>query len=202
VVEAYRRELRALADAGCRYVQLDEVPIALYCDVKRWGQMHRQESDARATLFEVFPRLINDALAGRPASLHVGMHLCRGNNQSGWISEGGYDPVAEMLFNHINVDSYFLEYDTARAGTFAPLRFVPKNKTVVLGLVSSKLPGLEAKDELKRRIDEAARYIDLDQLALSPQCGFASTAPGNKLTPEQQAAKLRLVVEVAHEVWG
>ncbi|HEV8718353.1 MAG TPA: 5-methyltetrahydropteroyltriglutamate--homocysteine S-methyltransferase [Candidatus Binatia bacterium] len=202
VVEAYQKELQALAGAGCRYVQLDEVPIALYCDVKRWGQMHRQESDARKMLSEVFPQLINDALAGRPASLHLGMHLCRGNNQSGWISEGGYDPVAEMLFNEINVDSYFLEYDTARAGTFEPLRFVPKQKSVVLGLVSSKLPQLEPKDELKRRIDEAAKYIDLDQLALSPQCGFASTAPGNRLTFEQQRAKLRLVVEVAHEVWG
>jgi len=202
VVEAYQKELQALAKVGCRYVQIDEVPIALYCDVKRWTQMHRQESDARTMLFEVFPRLINDALSGRPESMHVGMHLCRGNNQSGWISEGGYDPVAEMLFNQINVDSYFLEYDTTRAGTFEPLRFVPKHKTVVLGIVSSKLPQLESKDELKRRIDEAAKYVDLDQLALSPQCGFASTAPGNKLTPEQQRAKLRLVVEVAHEVWG
>ncbi len=202
VVDAYQRELQALAGAGCRYVQLDEVPIALYCDVKRWEQMHRQGSDARTMLFEVFPQLINDALAGRPASLHVGMHLCRGNNQSGWISEGGYDPVAEMLFNDITVDSYFLEYDTARAGTFEPLRFVPRHKSVVLGIVSSKLPQLEAKDELKRRIDEAAKFIDLDQLALSPQCGFASTAPGNRLTLAQQTAKLRRVVEVARDVWG
>src|SRR5262245_7266225 len=202
VVEAYQRELQALAGAGCRYVQLDEVPIALYCDVKRWAQMHRQESDARKMLFEVFPKLINDALAGRSVSLHVGMQLCRGNNQSGWISECGYDPVAEMLFNEINVDSYFLEYDTPRAGTFEPLRFVPKNKSVVLGLVSSKLPQLESKEDLKRRIDEATKFIALDQLALSPQCGFASTAPGNRLTPEQQTAKLRLVVEVAREVWG
>jgi 5-methyltetrahydropteroyltriglutamate--homocysteine methyltransferase len=201
IVDAYQKELQALADAGCRYVQIDEVPIALYCDMKRWEQMSRQGGDARKILFEVFPQLINDALANRPTSLHVGMHLCRGNNQSGWISEGGYDPVAEMLFNRINVDSYFLEYDTPRAGTFAPLRFVPKNKTVVLGLVSSKLPQLESKDELKRRIEEAAKYIDLDQLALSPQCGFASTAPGNKLTFEQQRAKLRRVVEVAREVW-
>ncbi len=202
VVNAYQKELQALAGAGCRYVQLDEVPIALYCDVKRWAQMHRQESEARKMLFEIFPQLINDALAGRPASLHIGMHLCRGNNQSGWISAGGYDPVAEMLFNEINVDSYFLEYDTARAGTFEPLRFVPQHKSVVLGIVSSKLPQLESKDELKRRIDEAAEFIDRDQLALSPQCGFASTAPGNKLTPDQQKAKLRRVVEVAREVWG
>ena len=130
------------------------------------------------------------------------MHLCRGNNQSGWLTEGGYDPVAEMLFNKINVDSYMMEYDTARAGTFAPLRFVPTHKSVVLGIVSSKLPQLESKDDLKRRIDEASKYIDLDQLGLSPQCGFASTAPGNKLTPDEQRAKLRRVVEVAQEVWG
>jgi 5-methyltetrahydropteroyltriglutamate--homocysteine methyltransferase len=201
VVDAYQRELHALAAAGCRYVQLDEVPIALYCDPRRWKQRSRRGVDVRKILFDVFPKLINDALAGRPASLHVGMHLCRGNNQSGWISEGGYDPVAEMLFNEINVDSYFLEYDTARAGTFEPLRFVPKHKAVVLGLVSSKLAQLESKDALKRRIEEAAKYIDLDQLGLSPQCGFASTAPGNKLTFEQQRAKLRLVVEVAREVW-
>ena len=130
------------------------------------------------------------------------MHLCRGNNQSGWLTEGGYDPVAEMLFNKINVDSYMMEYDTARAGTFAPIRFVPTHKSVVLGIVSSKLPQLESKDDLKRRIHEASKYIDLDQLGLSPQCGFASTAPGNKLTPDEQRAKLRRVVEVAQEVWG
>jgi 5-methyltetrahydropteroyltriglutamate--homocysteine methyltransferase len=134
--------------------------------------------------------------------MHLAMHLCRGNNQSGWFTEGGYDPIAEVLFNKINVDSYFLEYETARAGTFEPLRFVPKNKTVVLGLVSSKLPQLESKDLLKRRIDEAARYIDLDQLCLSPQCGFASSTEGNRLTEDEQFAKLRLVVEVANEVWG
>jgi len=202
IIDAYQKELRALTDAGCRYIQIDEVPIALYCDLKRWERLSGQGIDPRKVLFEVFPQLINKALANRPVSLHIGRHLCRGNNQSGWISEGGYDPVAEMLFNQINVDSYFLEYDTARAGTFEPLRFVPKNKTVVLGIVSSKLPQLESRDELKRRIDEAAKYIDLDQLALSPQCGFASTAPGNKLTPEQQRAKLRLIVEVAREVWG
>jgi 5-methyltetrahydropteroyltriglutamate--homocysteine methyltransferase len=130
------------------------------------------------------------------------MHICRGNNQSHWSAEGGYDLIAEKLFNEINVDSYFLEYDTPRAGSFEPLRMVPKHKTVVLGLVSSKFPELESKDDLKRRIDEAAKYIDLDQLSISPQCGFASTAPGNHITFEQQRAKLRLVVEVAREVWG
>ncbi|MGH7863735.1 MAG: 5-methyltetrahydropteroyltriglutamate--homocysteine S-methyltransferase [Candidatus Binataceae bacterium] len=202
VVDAYRKELPALAAAGCRYVQLDEVPIAMYCDPKRREQITRGGIDANQVLFDTFPNLINDALAGRPKSIHVAMHLCRGNNQSGWLTEGGYDLVAEMLFNQINVDSYLLEYDTARAGTFAPLRFVPKNKSVVLGLVSSKVGQLEAKDDLRRRIDEASKYVDIDQLGLSPQCGFASTAPGNKLTPAQQKAKLRLVVEVAREVWG
>jgi 5-methyltetrahydropteroyltriglutamate--homocysteine methyltransferase len=202
IIDAYRKELRALADAGCRYIQLDEVPIALYCD-SQYAE-HRKASgiDVDKVLFDIFPKLINEALSDHPASLHVAMHLCRGNNQSGWLTQGGYDPVAEMLFNQINVDSYFLEYDTTRAGTFEPLRFVPKNKAVVLGIVSSKLPRVESKNELKARIDEAAKYIDLDQLGLSPQCGFASTAPGNKLTPDEQNAKLRRVVEVAREVWG
>ncbi len=202
IVDAYRKELRALADAGCRYVQLDEVPIAMYCDPRRVEQMSRGGLDVNQVLFDTFPNLINAALQDRPRSLHVTMHLCRGNNQSGWLTQGGYDPVADMLFNRINADSYFLEYDTSRAGTFEPLRFVPKHKSVVLGIVSSKLPRLETKDELKGRIDEAAKYIDLDQLGLSPQCGFASTAPGNKLTPEDQSAKLRQIVEVAKEVWG
>jgi 5-methyltetrahydropteroyltriglutamate--homocysteine methyltransferase len=202
VVEAYRSELHALAAAGCRYVQLDEVPIAMYCDPRWVAQMSAIGVDTNKILFSQFPNLINQALAERPAGLHVAMHLCRGNNQSAWLTEGGYDPVAEMLFNQINVDSYFLEYDTARAGTFEPLRLLPKNKSVVLGIVSSKRPELESKEELKRRIEEAARFCDLDQLALSPQCGFASTAPGNKLTPDQQRAKLSRVLEVAHEVWG
>jgi 5-methyltetrahydropteroyltriglutamate--homocysteine methyltransferase len=202
IVDAYRKELRALAQAGCRYVQLDEVPIAMYCDPRRVEHMSRGGIDVNKVLFRTFPDLINAALAGRPASLHVAMHLCRGNNQSGWLTEGGYDPVAEMLFNEINVDSYFLEYDTARAGTFEPLRFVPANKSVVLGIVSSKVSRLESADELKRRIDEAAEYADIDQLGLSPQCGFASTAPGNRVSFEDQTAKLRRIVEVAREVWG
>jgi methionine synthase II (cobalamin-independent) len=202
IVEAWRSEFRTLADAGCRYVQLDEVPIAMYCDQAYASRMTKSGVDVNALLFETFPGLINAALEGRAPTLHVAMHLCRGNNQSGWLTEGGYDPVAEMLFNRINVDSYFLEYDTSRAGTFEPLRFVPKNKTVVLGIVSSKLARLESKDELKRRIDEASQYIDADQLGISPQCGFASTSPGNRLTQEQQFAKLRRIVEVAREVWG
>jgi methionine synthase II (cobalamin-independent) len=201
IVEAYQRELSALAEAGCRYVQLDEVPLALYCDPRHRNRMAANGVDI-GRAYETFTDLINGALTNHPPSLHVAMHLCRGNNQSGWLSEGGYDPVADMLFNQIEVDSYFLEYDTSRAGTFAPLRFVPKNKSVVLGIVSSKLPRLESKDELKRRIDDAARHLDLDQLGLSPQCGFASTAPGNKLTAEQQKAKLERIVDVAREVWS
>jgi len=202
VVDAYQKELPALAAAGCRYVQLDEVPIAMACDPKRQAQIKAGGRDAEDILYNVYPNLINDAIANHPRSIHIAMHLCRGNNQSGWLTEGGYDPVAEMLFNKINVDSYMLEYDTTRAGSFAPLRFVPKHKSVVLGIVSSKLAQLESKDDLKRRIDEAAKYIELDQLGISPQCGFASTAPGNKLTFDEQAAKLRRVVEVAREVWG
>jgi 5-methyltetrahydropteroyltriglutamate--homocysteine methyltransferase len=202
IVDAYRKEIRALADAGCRYLQLDEVPIAMYCDPRRVEQMTRSGLDVKKVLFETFPNLINAAIADRPSSMHVTMHLCRGNNQSGWLTEGGYDPVAEMLFNQINVDSYFLEYDTSRAGTFEPLRLVPANKSVVLGIVSSKVPRLESKDELKQRINVAAKYIDLDQLGLSPQCGFASTSPGNRLTPDEQYAKLRRIVEVAQDVWG
>ena len=202
IVDAYRKEFRALADAGCHYVQLDEVPIAMYCDAARNEHMRRNGIDVDKVLHDTFPNLVNGALEGRPKTLHVTMHLCRGNNQSGWLTEGGYDPVADMLFNRLNVDSYFLEYDTLRAGTFEPLRFVPKHKSVVLGIVSSKIPRLESKDDLKRRIDEASKYISIDQLALSPQCGFASTSPGNKLTVDEQNLKLSRIVEVAHEVWG
>ncbi|MGH7988075.1 MAG: 5-methyltetrahydropteroyltriglutamate--homocysteine S-methyltransferase [Candidatus Binataceae bacterium] len=202
IVEAYQNELEALGAAGCRYVQVDEVPLALLCSGQMRAQMRGRGDDPDRLIKEFFPHLINRALEGHPASMHIGMHLCRGNNQSGWISEGGYEPVAETLFNKINVDSYFLEYDTVRAGSFEPLKFLPKNKTAVLGLVSSKIGELESKGALKRRIDEAAKFIDLDRLSLSPQCGFASTAPGNRLTLEQEMAKLRRVVEVAREVWG
>ena len=164
--------------------------------------MKARGDDPRHALEVLYPEMINRAFANRPPSMHLAMHLCRGNNQSGWFGEGGYDPVADVLFNKINVDSYFLEYETARAGGFEPLRFVPKNKSVVLGLVSSKLPQLESKDVLKRRIDEAAKFIDLDQLCISPQCGFASSSEGKRVSDEDQWAKLRLCVEVAREVWG
>jgi methionine synthase II (cobalamin-independent) len=202
IVEAFHQEFAALAAAGCRYVQIDETTLASLSDRRIWPQMKKRGDDARELLLETYPAVMNRAFAARPASIHLAMHLCRGNNQSHWSAEGGYDTVADTLFNRIDVDSYFLEYDTPRAGTFEPLRLVPKNKTVVLGLVSSKFPELESKETLKRRIDDAAKYIDLDQLSLSPQCGFASTAPGNRITPETQRAKLRLVVDVAREVWG
>jgi len=202
IIDAFRKELAALAEAGCGYVQIDETTLCSLLDRSSWEHLKKRGDDGNHLLFELYPRIMNAAFEGRPKSLHLAMHLCRGNNQSHWSATGSYDAAADMLFNRINVDSYFLEYDTPRAGTFDALRYVPKNKTVVLGLVSTKFPELEAKDSLKRRIEEAARFIDLDQLSLSPQCGFASTAPGNKITPEQQAAKLALVIEVAREVWG
>lgn len=202
IVAAFHNELKVLADAGCRYVQIDETTLASLSDPRVCEPMRKRGDDARKLLLETYPEIMNRAFARRPPSLHLAMHICRGNNQSHWSAEGGYDLVADTLFNKINVDSYFLEYDTPRAGTFEPLRLVPKHKTVVLGLVSSKFPELESKDALKRRIDEASKFIDLDQLSISPQCGFASTAPGNRISVADQRAKLELVVEVAQEVWG
>ena len=202
IIDAFRKELAALHEAGCRYVQIDETTLASLSDTSSWPYLAQRGDDGRTLLLETYPAVMNAAFAERPAGLHLAMHICRGNNQSHWSAEGGYDLIADTLFNKIDVDSYFLEYDTPRAGTFEPLRLVPKHKTVVLGLVSSKFPELEPKELLKVRIDEAAKFIDLDQLSISPQCGFASTAPGNKVTVEDQAAKLRLCVEVAREVWG
>ncbi|HXU22071.1 MAG TPA: 5-methyltetrahydropteroyltriglutamate--homocysteine S-methyltransferase [Verrucomicrobiae bacterium] len=202
VIEAYQKEMNSLYEAGCRYLQVDDPPMATLCGENFQAMMKSRGDDPEHAMKVLYPEMINRAFANRPPSLHLAMHLCRGNNQSGWFGEGGYDPIAEVLFNKINVDSYFLEYETDRAGTFEPLRFVPKNKTIVLGLVSSKLPNLESKDLLKRRIEEASKYVDIDQLSLSPQCGFASSTEGNRLTEEEQFAKLRLVVEVANEVWG
>ena len=202
IADAYQKEMQSLYDAGCRYLQVDDPPMATLCDPRFQAMMKSRGDDPERAMTQLYPEMINRAFAHRPPSLHLAMHLCRGNNQSGWFGEGGYDPIADVLFNKIHVDSYFLEYETARAGNFEPLRFVPKNKMVVLGLVSSKLPHLEPKDLLKRRIEEAAKYIDIDQLALSPQCGFASSTEGNRLTEQEQFAKLRLVVEVADQVWG
>ena len=201
VAAAYRREIAALAAAGCRYLQLDDTNLAYLCDSKmREGA--RARGDDPDELPRRYARLINAAIADKPAEMTICIHLCRGNFQSAWVAEGGYDPVAEVLFNDLRVDGYFLEYDDARSGGFAPLRFVPRSKRVVLGLVSSKFAELEPKDELRRRIDEAARFVPLDQLCLSPQCGFSSTVHGNQISPEVQTAKLRLVVDTAREVWG
>ena len=201
VARCYRAELKALADAGCRYLQLDDTNLAYLCDPKmREGA--RARGDDPDELPRRYARLINAAIAERPGDMTVCVHLCRGNFRSAWAAEGGYEPVAEVLFNELDVDGYFLEYDDARSGNFAPLRFVPKGKSVVLGLVSTKVGKLESKDLLKRRIDEAARHVPLEQLCLSPQCGFSSTVHGNEIARESQAAKLRLVVETAREVWG
>ena len=197
----YAAEVADLAAAGCRYLQIDEVNLAYLCDPKFRDEARARGEDPSA-LPATYARLINAAIRSRPPDMAVCMHLCRGNFQSAWLAEGGYEPVAEILFNDIDVKGYFLEYDTPRAGDFAPLRFVPKGKIVVLGLVTSKRGALESRDELKRRIGEASRFLPLEQLALSPQCGFASGEQGNKLSMEEQWAKLRLVVEVAREVWG
>jgi 5-methyltetrahydropteroyltriglutamate--homocysteine methyltransferase len=162
----------------------------------------RSRGDDPNELPRRYAKLINAAIAGRPDGMTICTHLCRGNFKSAWVAEGSYEPVAEVLFNELDVDGYFLEYDDERSGDFSPLRFVPKGKAVVLGLVTTKLGELESKDDLKRRIDEAAKYVDLDQLCLSPQCGFSSTVHGNEIAREAQAAKLRLVVDVARDVWG
>jgi 5-methyltetrahydropteroyltriglutamate--homocysteine methyltransferase len=197
----YAQAVRAFADAGCRYLQLDEVNFAYLCDPKLRAQVAGRGDDPEK-LPLIYAAMINAAIAGAPDDMTVTMHLCRGNFQSTFVASGGYEPVAEVLFNGIDVDGYFMEYDTERAGSFEPLRLVPKGKTVVLGLVTSKSGRLESKDELKRRIDEAAKFVDLDQLCLSPQCGFASTEEGNILAEGEQWAKLAMIVEVAHEIWG
>ncbi len=199
--EGYRKAVRAFSDAGCRYLQLDEVNFTYLCDPKLRAFVANRGEDPE-TLPHVYARMINAALSDVAPDMTKAMHLCRGNFQSTFVASGGYEPVAEILFNEINIDAYFMEYDSDRAGGFAPLRFVPKGKMVVLGLVTSKSGALESKDELKRRIDQAARFIDLDQLCLSPQCGFASTEEGNILAEDEQWAKLRRIAEVADEVWG
>jgi 5-methyltetrahydropteroyltriglutamate--homocysteine methyltransferase len=202
LTEAYHDAVQAFAAAGCRYLQLDEVNIAYLCDPEQIEGL-RARGEHVENLLQTYGGMINRAIEDRPPDMTVTMHLCRGNFRSTWVAQGGYEPVAELLFNQIDADAYFMEYDTDRAGGFEPLRFVPRGpKVVVLGLVTSKTGELESKDALKRRIDAAAKYLPLEQLALSPQCGFASTEEGNTLTEEQQWAKLRLCVEVAQEVWG
>jgi 5-methyltetrahydropteroyltriglutamate--homocysteine methyltransferase len=201
VAKAYQDELADLAAAGATYVQLDDTNLAYLCDEKmREGA--RQRGDDPNELPLRYARLINAAISKRPPNMAICVHLCRGNFKSAWAAEGGYEPVAEVLFNELAVDGYFLEYDDARSGDFAPLRHVPKGKTVVLGLVTTKLDRVESKDDLKRRIDEAAKFMPLEQMALSPQCGFSSTVHGNAIAVETQAAKLRLVVDTACDVFG
>ena len=196
----YRQAVKAFADAGCRYIQLDEVNFTYLCDPALRAQVGARGDDVER-LPHIYADMINAAIADAPADMMTAMHLCRGNFQSTFVASGGYEPVAEILFNAIGIQAYFMEYDSDRAGGFEPLRFVPKGKWVVLGLVTSKSGQLETKDELKRRIDEAAKFIPLDRLCLSPQCGFASTEEGNILAEQEQWAKLRMIVEVADEVW-
>ena len=198
---AYAKAVTAFGEVGCRYLQLDEVYLAYLCDpVHREGLKERGEDPE--TLPQTYADLINRAITGAPAGMTIAMHLCRGNFRSTYAASGGYEPVAELLFNDINVHAYFMEFDSERAGGFEPLRFVPKDKMVVLGLVTSKTGLLEERSAILRRIEDAARFVPLDQLCLSPQCGFASTEDGNDLAEEQQWAKLRLVADIAAEVWG
>ena len=197
----YRAEIRDLARAGCRYLQIDEVNLAYLCDPELRRQVANIGEDPDS-LPKTYAGLLNAVIAERPADMTVCMHLCRGNFAGAWIAEGGYEPVAELLFNEIGVDGYFLEYDSLRAGDFAPLRFLPKGKIAVLGLVTTKSPNMESKDELKRRLDAASRHAPIEQLALSPQCGFSSGIGGNAMTIDDEIKKLSLVVETAREVWG
>ena len=198
---AYRKAVRAFADAGCRYLQLDEVFIAMLCDAS-YRQKMKDSGDDPEKLTVLYGDLINTAMSDIPSDMTITMHLCRGNYKSTYMGSGGYEAVQEVLFNRINVHGYFMEYDTERAGGFEPLRLLPKGKTVVLGIMTTKTGQLESKDELKCRIDEAAKYAPLDQLCISGQCGFASTEEGNVLSEEEQWAKIRRLVEVADEVWG
>ena len=201
LAQVYREEIRALAELGCTYLQLDDPNMAYLCDEKMRESVRRIGEDPNQ-LPRIYAKLINNCIADRPAHMTVCMHICRGNFRSAWAAEGGYDPVAEILFNEFKLDGFFLEYDSPRAGSFSPLRFVPKQKKIVLGLVTTKSGEMETADQLKRRIDEAAQYVPLEQLALSPQCGFSSTVLGNNISVDAEVAKLSLVVRVASEVWG
>lgn len=201
LVAAYHKELKALHDAGCRYVQFDETSLAKLGDPKiREGL--RERGDDWEDLLEIYTDAINEVVAGAPEGMDFGIHLCRGNNQGHWQAEGGYDVIARALFRKVNIPGFFLEYDSPRAGTFEPLREVPPDKKVVLGLLSTKTAEVEARDAVLARLEEAARIVPLEQLCLSPQCGFASSFQGNPLGVEQQNAKIRLVVDIAKEVWG
>ncbi|MCW2762483.1 MAG: methionine synthase vitamin-B12 independent [Marmoricola sp.] len=198
---AYANQVRLMADRGCRYLQLDDTSLAYLNDPEQRANVAAQGRDAEHQ-HERYIRQINAAIADRPEGMAITTHMCRGNYRSSWAASGSYDFVAEALFSELDVDGFFLEYDDERSGGFEPLRFVPEGKMVVLGLVTTKTPQLESKDDLKRRIDEASKYVPLEQLCLSPQCGFSSTVEGNNLTQDEEIAKLRLVVETAQEVWG
>jgi 5-methyltetrahydropteroyltriglutamate--homocysteine methyltransferase len=199
--EAYAQQVNAVAQLGCRYLQLDDTSLAYLNDPAQRAELAARGDDAEHQHLR-YIKQINTALAGRPDGLRVTTHMCRGNFRSSWAAEGGYDFVAEALFSDLAVDGFFLEYDDERSGSFAPLRFVPPGKQVVLGLITTKRGALESKDDIKRRIDEAAKYVPLEQLCLSPQCGFSSTVDGNTLSYDEQVAKLALIVEIAAEVWG
>lgn len=201
LAECYRAEIDALYNNGCRYLQLDDTNLAYLCDVKM-REAARERGEDPDELPRTYAALINSVIDHRPDDLTVAIHLCRGNYRSTWFAEGGYEPVAEVLFQNINVDAYFLEYDDERSGDFAPLRFVPKDKVVVLGIISSKTPQLENMDDLCKRIDEASEYLPLENMCVSPQCGFSSTHHGNALTHDEQWHKLELVVNTAIKVWG
>lgn len=198
---AYAKAVRAFGEAGCTYLQLDEVFVAYLCDPAQRDYL-RGRGDDPDKLLHIYADLVNAAVSGRTPGMTISMHLCRGNFRSTWMAQGGYEPVAEVLFNKMGVDAYFMEYDSERAGGFEPLRLLPKNKHAVLGIMTSKTGALESKDQLKRRLDEAAQFVSLDQLCLSPQCGFASTEEGNLLAEAEQWAKLARCVEVAEEVWS
>lgn len=202
LARAYREEIADLARVGCRYLQIDETNFAYLCDATLRREVQTNIGEDPDRLPHVYAELINSALADIPSDMTTCIHVCRGNFAGKWMAEGGYEPVAEVLFNAINVDAYFLEYDSARAGGFEPLRFLPKNKRAVLGLVTTKRGVLESADELKRQIEQASRFADLDRLCLSPQCGFSSGIGGNAMDVDEQWRKLRLVVEVARDVWG
>ncbi len=201
LTKIYQAEIRALSEAGCCYLQMDEVPLAMLCDSDVRQQVADRGRDPD-DLTRHYVATINKVLEARPTDMTVGMHLCRGNFRSRWMAQGGYEPVAESLFSDLKVDVFFLEYDSPRAGDFSPLRFMAEDKRVVLGLITSKSAELEDKDALKRRIDQASTYVPLERLAISPQCGFASVAGGNALSEDEQMRKLALVVEVAQDVWG
>jgi 5-methyltetrahydropteroyltriglutamate--homocysteine methyltransferase len=198
---AYRAEVESLVDAGCRYLQLDDTNLAYLCDDTQRENARKRGMDPDDAP-RLYASLINSAIADTPEDMVTAVHLCRGNFRSSWAAEGGYEPVAEIMFNELNIDAFFLEYDDPRSGDFAPLRFLPKGKTVVLGLVTTKLGELESRDHILHRIEEAAKFAPIEQLALSPQCGFSSTVHGNDIAVEQQADKMRLVLDVAKEVWG